>query len=89
MDNIAWQPIGGHDLEKCSAFSIFAAKKTHGKCNFMMIKRSIGSQATNNIVRMDLRIRAEISESFEESKKLDKVEIKDDLRFEIGFNEAC
>ena len=52
-----------------------------------MIKRSIGSQATNNIVRMDLRIRAEISESFEESKKLDKVEIKDDLRFEIGFNE--
>ena len=53
----------------------------------MMIKRSIGSQATNNIVRMDLRIRAEISESFEESKTLDKVEIKDGLRFEIGFNE--
>ena len=55
----------------------------------MMIQRSIGSQATNNIVRMDLRIRAEISESFEESKKFDKVEIKDGLRLEIGFNEPC
>ena len=42
-----------HDLEKCSAFSIFAAKKTCGKSRFIMIKRSIFSQATNNIVRLD------------------------------------
>ena len=80
MDNIAWQPIGGHDLEKCSALSIFAAKKNLSKVYFMIRK---GQYSVKQLTTLSERInhKSRNSESF--STFLQSV-VNYEVRLDVG-----